>query len=71
MTPVNYFAEAAALMAKVKEIDNPSLPLSRDLVQQAQAYAAMASVPREVAIAAARYLELRDTVTKQTNGAVL
>lgn len=65
MTAVNDYAEAASIMARVKEMGNPTLPVSKALVEQAKVYALMAMVPREVVVAASH---LRDLRTAQENG---
>lgn len=65
MTPVNYFAKAAAIMARVDEMGNPTLPVSKALVEQAKVYAALARAPREVAVAASA---LRDITARVQNG---
>lgn len=64
MTAVNYI-KAAEIMARVEELGNPTLPVSRALVEQAKVYALMAMAPRQVVRASRELDAIRRTVAKR------
>ena len=66
-TPAEHYKIADALMARVHELHEPTLPIARALVAQAQVHALLAQCPQHYSDECRR-IRMRGLETRKTTG---